>query len=204
MKAGTIMESGRSHPRVNVDGTGRTRRPNIWLVGAGLLVALGVVWIAARASRLGQATAETEIPSAALPGQVAARSAVSAPEIELLPPRTRRGRAGERLNDPRASDAIDRALGRNAAEMALLNELARARVNVPPVVEELFERRRDGASPEELRRFVRTRFPAALKLRMVTVRWIKRLETGRRAEAAPARPGARSQGPLGTIEPARR
>jgi hypothetical protein len=114
------------------------------------------------------------------------------------PPRPAPG-VGAPHGDPAV---IDRALAaRSPAELALLGQLARSGVPVPPQVQELFERRRQGASPEEQRRFVRTHFPKDMRLRMLTIRWINRLDPIH-AQAGPQafQPSDRPLPSLGSIE----
>ncbi len=193
------MERGRTHARVIGQGAGRRFRPGILLVGASLVLVAGILWIAGRGSE--DTSGEDGMPPAATRAQIERRP--SAPQIELLPPRTRRGRpAPDRIgaaalenptSEPTSPAGMQRAL-HSSSELVLLNDLARANVAVPPAVNELFERRREGASVQELRRFVRTRFPRQIKLRMVTVRWLNRLDPDG-AEPAPTRNAGRAAGP---------
>jgi hypothetical protein len=195
MKAGAF--SHREHQaRVRPPAPVASRRLSSVLVIVGaLILALFVVWIASRVAGI-RGQAESDTPPTALQGAVPARPPVLAPQIEPLPSRSPRGRTG----DP---GAVDRALAtQSTSELQLLSDLNRLDVPPPPILDELFERRRAGATPDELRRFVRARFPRSLKLRMATLRWIKRIDSAGASEPAPARAG-RAAPPLGSIEPAR-
>ncbi len=97
---------------------------------------------------------------------------------------------------------IERALAAHSKpELALLAQLARSGLALPPQVEELFERRRQGASPEEQRRFVRTRFPRDMRLRLLTIRWINRLDPAQAHSPSQVLPSSGKPLPsLGSIE----
>jgi hypothetical protein len=97
---------------------------------------------------------------------------------------------------------IERALASHTQpELALMGELARAGVGLPPALDQLFERQRRGDSPEQLRRFVRARFPPDMKLRLLTIRWINRGDPTRaRPDGRLFRPSEKPLPSLGSIE----
>jgi len=99
-------------------------------------------------------------------------------------------------------EVIDRALAAHSRpQLALMGELARAGVALPAALDQLFEHQRRGDSPEQLRTFVRTRFPADLKLRMLTMRWINRQDPTRaRPEGSTFRGSGKPLPSLGSIE----
>jgi hypothetical protein len=193
MKAGTYGHRGQPagvRPPARVGGR---RLTGILVIAGALLLALFVLWIASRAAGI-RGHVEGDTPPAALQGEAPPRP-VLAPQIEPLPARGRRARPG---SDP---GAVERTLTtQSAAELQLISDLSRLNVPPPPILDELFERRREGATPDELRRFVRARFPRSLKLRMATMRWIKRQDP---TEPTPAPAPTRGAGrPLGSLDPA--
>jgi hypothetical protein len=69
---------------------------------------------------------------------------------------------------------VERALAaRSAEELQLGGQLARAGLEPPPELGELFRRWHAGAPLPELRRFVVDRFPRDLKLRALTLDWLE-------------------------------
>jgi hypothetical protein len=114
-------------------------------------------------------------PAAATPPPPTAAPAVVAPTSPAPPPPTlpelARG-GGVPAGDPRP---VERALAeRSPEELELGGHLARAELQPPPELAELFRRWRRGDPAPELRRFVVDRFPRDLKLRALTLDWLER------------------------------
>jgi hypothetical protein len=192
MKAGTFSHRGPQQGVRAASRVGSRRLSSILIVAGALVLVMFVLWIANRAAGI-RSNVEGDTPPAAMQAAALPRPML-APQIEPLPARGRRPRPG---SDP---GSLDRALTtQSPSELQLLGDLGRLGLQPPPVLDELFERRRAGATPDELRRFVRARFPRSLKLRMATMRWIKRTDPTRTPEASPGRAGGGR--PLGSLAP---
>jgi hypothetical protein len=72
-------------------------------------------------------------------------------------------------------------------DLQLLASLERELGHVPPEAEELIRRRRAGATPAELRAWLREQGPKQLRARLALSRWLSQLEAdgGTQVEAAP-------------------
>jgi hypothetical protein len=175
------------------------RRP--FLIALTVVLAGTVLWVAGWVRNVGGSGEASSTPA-----QVTMKP-VAGPLIEPLPPRAQRGDATEVVAAvPVGGGAVEQAVGgRTRAEASLLADYARANIQPPPVVNELFTLQRRGAPPQEMREFVRARFPRLFRLRLLTQRWINRNDPARAVRAQPnaGRPGARRPGALGTITPRR-
>ena len=108
-------------------------------------------------------------PSPAVPAAAIAPAA-PAPPPPTLPELARGG--GVPAGDPRP---VERALAeRSPGELQLGGQLARAGLEAPPELAELFRRWQRGDPAPQLRRFVVDRFPRDLKLRALTLDWLER------------------------------
>jgi hypothetical protein len=107
-------------------------------------------------------------------------------------------RGGDPPGDGRA---LQRAMSEyTARQMRLVANLSRANVSMPAELKTLFKREREGASPEQLRRYVRESFPTDALLRIMTIRWINDSDPSHRASAPLPPPTPGGLRPLGKIE----
>jgi hypothetical protein len=114
-----------------------------------------------------EAPAHTDPP---VPAPAPTRVAEAAPPPRPTLPELHRG--GAPAGDHRP---LERALTESSPEeLQLGGQLARAGLETPPELAELFRRRERGDSPAALRRFVVDRFPRDLKLRALTLDWLER------------------------------
>jgi hypothetical protein len=127
-------------------------------------------------------------PAGAVAGAPAPRAAVA--EDSPVPAAARPGGqlgAGAPAGDPRA---LQQAMAETTPRQArLMANLSRANVEVPPELRALFQKQRDGASPEQLRRYVRERFPTDAMLRLLTIKWINETDPSAPAPSAAPLPG---------------
>ena len=178
-------------------------------------VCLAIWWLARGGLQIGAAGDRVGEPSSARVAGDPAPTPALAPPAPAAPAA---GRPGSAAAPPAAPDSpppssgrgapagdpavIERALASHTQpQLALMGELARAGVTLPPALDQLFERQRRGDSPEQLRRFVRARFPADMKLRLLTVRWINRQDPSRtQPDARLFRPSEKPLPSVGSIE----
>jgi hypothetical protein len=199
-----VMGHGRGMPPVAIGPrpSGR-RRP--FLVALTVVLVGVVLWVGGRVRGGGGGDSGGATPVTSVPAQATQRP-VGGPLIEPLPPRPQRGGAAVGVAEVPAQGAVEQAVGtRTRAEASLLADYARANIQPPPIVNELFDMHRRGVAPQEMRAFVRARFPRLFRLRLLTQRWINRIDPARpRAEPGGARPPGRRQAALGAIQPAGR
>ena len=108
--------------------------------------------------------------AAATPDPAPAVETQAPPAPPTLPELARHG--GRPAGDHRP---VEKTLtDRLAEELQLGGQLARAGLEAPPEMVELFRRRQRGDSLPQLRRFVTDHFPRELKLRALTLDWLDR------------------------------
>jgi hypothetical protein len=113
---------------------------------------------------------EARATAAITPNPAPAVETEAPPAPPTLPELARHG--GRQAGDHRP---VEKALtDRSAEELQLGGQLARAGLESPPEMVELFQRRQRGDSLPQLRRFVVDRFPRELKLRALTLDWLER------------------------------
>jgi hypothetical protein len=206
------------------------KRSSILLAGACVVLSAAALWLSSRGSP-GRAAAgsDDEIepassrPSLSIPAEKRAEPA--RPFVESLSSapaqpaadqdrggqdrggqdrgggeRPERGPPGVLLAaDPAVIERV--SASRSRTELALTSSLARAGVRPPAAIDELFQRLHAGASPDQLRAFVRSDFPNDLRLRVLTLRWINRLAPARRRLESPLlRLTGKPAPPLGSIQ----
>ena len=101
---------------------------------------------------------------------------------------------------PGDPSVVSRALAeRSPDELRLMGTLDRANLASPPELGELFALKGRGATPAELRAFVRTRFPEDVRLRLAISRWINASDPSR-PQPSLALPSHGGVAPLGGVD----
>jgi hypothetical protein len=142
-----------------------------------MVILLGFQLLRPRAPAAQAPVAETETEDLAQggpppPGPAPTPAPVAETRSPQRPTLPELHRGGAPAGDPRP---VERALTeRSAEELQLGGQLARAGLETPPELAELFRRRERGDSLAALRRFVVDRFPRDLKLRALTLDWLER------------------------------
>ncbi len=124
-------------------------------------------------------------------------AAPARPATRMPPLRPDQAQRGAPPGDP---SAVTRALKEyTPEELSLTADLGRAEIDPPPEVRTLLKRRREGATPDQLKQLVRSTFPRNMKLRLITLRWIDDTDPTRKPAELPPPPD-KPVLPLGKIE----
>jgi hypothetical protein len=176
--------------------------------GIGLLLAAGtglVLWSSCGASQqapkagetapAGPAPAQGTTAPAATPAAPAGAAVEAGTPEGTAPPSATAPQADAGADAERPGSSIVRAVGAgDPRDLALLSRIERELGrNPPPEIHALIERRKQGASRDELTR--RARDLPDLQLRVLALRWVEEL-FGASGAAAPAAPAPGSASPL--------